>query len=77
MFWGFLFLLFFFREKEFLCGPCLCAKIQIKATKFCKTCEDPEPLCESCSQHHYRQKATRGHNICDDFKELSIHQRQK
>ena len=60
-------------EKDLLCEPCLCADVAIKATKVCKTCEDPEPLCESCAQQHNRQKATRGHEMCDDFKEYSTH----
>lgn len=62
-------------EKEFLCEPCLCTNIQIKATNFCQTCEDPELLCESCAQQHNRQKATRGHTMCNDLKEYFKHQR--
>lgn len=33
-------------------------------------CKDPEPLCESCDQQHTRQKATRGHEICNDLQEF-------
>lgn len=58
-----------------MCEPCLCANIQIKATKLCQTCEYPELLCESCAQQHSRQKATRGHKMRNDLKEYFHHQR--
>nr|XP_022290966.1 uncharacterized protein LOC111102491 isoform X2 [Crassostrea virginica] len=62
-------------ERELMCEPCLCANIQIKATKLCQTCEYPELLCESCAQQHNRQKATRGHKMRNDLKEYFHHQR--
>lgn len=39
----------------------------IKATHFCKTCEDPEPFCESCAKQHTRQKICKDHEICGDM----------
>lgn len=58
-------------EKQIFCHPCLCGDKQIKATHFCETCEDPEPLCEVCAQQHTRHKASRNHKIRDDLKQLS------
>ena len=43
----------------------------MEATHFCKTCDEPEPMCENCAQVHTRQKATRGHEINDDLKQFT------
>lgn len=53
--------------KEFTCVPCSFENEQVKATCFCQTCEDPEPLCETCATQHTRQKLTRGHEIVKDI----------
>ena len=50
----------------------MCANIQTIATRFCKSCEEPEPMCEVCASHHSRQKATKDHEICDDMGQFSI-----
>lgn len=68
-------LFFFFRENQYkqlevLCESCLFGNLNIRATHFCKTCEDPEPLCNSCAQLHIRHKLCRDHEICDVIEEL-------
>lgn len=49
------------------CYPCLNDFLKIKATHFCETCEDPEPLCKSCAKQHTRQKIAKDHDICADM----------
>lgn len=49
------------------CNPCSNDLIMSNATHFCKTCEDPEPLCESCAVQHTRQKIAKDHDICDNM----------
>lgn len=67
----FLILNFLFSEdsnlKELTCVPCSFKNIQVKAIYFCQTCEDPEPLFETCASQHTRQKLTRGHEIGKDI----------
>lgn len=62
---------FIFREdsnlKEITCVPCSLKNVQVKATFFCQSCEDPKPLCETCATQHTRQKLTRDHNIVKDI----------
>lgn len=53
-----------------LCDPCSNEDIHVPATHFCKTCDDPEPLCESCAKHHIRQKICRNHQICENIQEF-------
>lgn len=60
--------------KPMLCDPCLCGNIQTTASRFCQTCEDPEPMCEACAQLHTRQKATKGHEISSDMKQFHQHE---
>ena len=62
------------RGIEILCDPCLSGDIRSTATKFCKTCEDPEPLCDGCAQQHKRQKATKHHQMSNDLTQLPINQ---
>ena len=60
---------FYYRQtKQLFCDPCKYGKLKTEATMFCKTCDDPDPLCKECAKLHTRQKATRGHEICDDIK---------
>lgn len=54
-------------EKDLLCTPCADDDLEVKATHFCKTCEDPEPLCESCAKQHSRQKIAKNHEISADM----------
>lgn len=38
-----------------------------EADRFCKSCQDPEPMCETCAKEHTRHKASRDHEICLDL----------
>lgn len=58
------------KQSEFFCDSCVFENIKSKATHFCKTCEDPEPLCNKCAQQHLRHNLCRNHEICDDIEEL-------
>lgn len=58
-------------EKNILCSPCSNDNVDVKATHFCKTCKDPEPLCESCAKQHTRQKLARNHDVCADITDFS------
>ena len=58
-------------DNEILCDPCLYENVQIAGTKFCKTCQDPEPLCDGCAQQHTRQKSFRHHEISNELKQLA------
>ena len=68
--------LFFDRTKmkagrKILCSPCQRETFEADATKHCTTCEDPEPLCDVCAQHHTRRKETKQHVISDDVQKLA------
>lgn len=52
------------------CEPCFNENKQISATRFCKTCADPEPLCEKCAKQHIRQKISKEHKLCSDIQEF-------
>lgn len=52
------------------CGLCLFENIENKASMYCKTCKDPEPLCKECAKHHIRERGTRDHEICNDLEEI-------
>lgn len=52
-----------------LCIPCSNDSKEVQATHFCKTCEDPEPLCEMCANQHNRHKVSKDHEICPDIEE--------
>ena len=58
-------------EIEVLCDPCLSGDERTAATGFCKTCEDPEPLCDGCAKQHTRQKATKNHEINNDLTQFN------
>ena len=49
------------------CMPCLRDTITAEATKCCKTCKDPEPLCDDCADRHTRMEANKGHEMTDDL----------
>lgn len=56
--------------KDQHCNPCSYGDIIVRATHFCRTCENPEPLCENCSTQHVRQRKSRHHQICENIKEI-------
>lgn len=49
-------------ERE-LCNPCFSENLQVQATHFCKTCDEPELLCELCAKHHTKQKLFKDHEL--------------
>lgn len=53
-----------------LCEPCTTEKLEVPASFFCTTCEDPEPLCDACAKHHTKQKLSKNHELCGNLKEL-------
>lgn len=53
--------------KSMLCEPCITENQLIQATHFCRTCNDPELLCESCAKHHTKQKPFKGHQLSKDI----------
>lgn len=56
--------------KKLKCEPCYTEDILVLATHFCKTCDDPEPLCETCAKHHTKQRLYRNHQISEDIREF-------
>lgn len=56
--------------ERLLCEPCSTDNVQIEATRFCKTCDDPEPVCETCAKHHLRQKLSKDHEMCININEF-------
>lgn len=65
------------KKEDIECEPCLNDAQKITATHFCKTCEDPEPLCESCAKQHSRQKAFRDHELSRNIREFKNHASNK
>lgn len=57
-------------EKMIICGPCSSEELQVQATHFCKTCDDPEPLCEICAKHHTKQKLSKNHILSENMKDF-------
>ena len=58
-------------EKKVLCSPCLRETIEVEATKHCRDCKDPEPICNICALYHSRRKETREHEISNDMQQLA------
>lgn len=56
--------------KETLCEPCSTENLRIQATNFCKTCEDPEALCDNCAKQHTKQKYCKNHEMCKDMEKF-------
>nr|XP_022286825.1 uncharacterized protein LOC111099705 [Crassostrea virginica] len=57
--------------KEIQCAPCLRKNTQVRATQFCKTCNDSEPLCDVCSQHHTSQNEHENHELSEDLEKCN------
>ena len=59
------------------CKTCLDEKRESEATRVCKTCEVPEPLCDDCAKKHTKQKAIRGGemHLCVDLEYLKPNQK--
>lgn len=58
------------KTQKIVCVPCTFKKLRNEATRFCKTCEDPEPMCETCAEHHTLQQISRNHELSADIQEL-------
>lgn len=56
--------------RKMICVPCSNDSEEVEATHFCKTCEDPEPLCEMCAKDHTRYKMTKNHKIYAEMTEF-------
>lgn len=65
------------QEENVVCDQCLNDDKKVTATYFCKTCEDPEPLCELCAKQHTRQKAFRDHSLNGNMHEFQTHHSMK
>lgn len=53
-----------------VCNPCSGDNMKTKATQFCKTCDDPEPFCETCAKQHIRQKMFKKHTLSTDLRDM-------
>lgn len=58
------------KETKIVCEPCFNENKQITATHFCKTCDDPEPLCKACAKEHTRQKQSKDHKLSDKIEKF-------
>lgn len=56
--------------KHIFCEPCSTENNDVVATFFCKTCDDPEPLCNACAKQHTKQKLSKNHELCANLKEF-------
>lgn len=63
------------KQNDIFCEHCLYEDMKIKAAQYCKTCDEPEPLCSDCTKHHIRQKASRNHELCTDIEIFQFHQK--
>ena len=54
-------------QMQILCKPCFRETITTEATKCCKTCKDPEPLCDHCAQRHNMKEGNKEHEMSDDL----------
>lgn len=64
-------------EEDLACEPCLNGDKKVKATDFCKTCEDPEPLCAYCAKQHTRQRAFKEHKLSGHIHQFPKHPSNK
>ena len=55
---------------QIACKPCNRESITAEATKCCKTCKDPEPLCDLCAQRHTLKAGNKGHEMSDDLQQF-------
>lgn len=62
-------------RRTFSANTVFMKKKKIKAAQYCKTCDEPDPLCNDCAKHHIRQKASRNHELCNDIEIFQIHQK--
>ena len=60
-------------QMQIPCKPCSRDDITAEATKCCKTCKDPEPLCDVCAQRHTLRKGNKQHEMTDDLQQFFDH----
>lgn len=59
------------KEDNIICEPCLSDNLKVQATYFCKTCDDPELLCEACAKYHSKNsKLFKEHELSKIIKDL-------
>lgn len=58
------------KRDNIICEPCLSDNLKVQATYFCKTCDDPELLCEACAKYHSKQKLFKEHKLSKIIKDL-------
>ena len=56
--------------RRVFCEPCSFENKSKEADRFCKSCQDPEPMCEDCAKEHTRHRITRGHKMCLDLEQF-------
>lgn len=56
--------------KKRLCEPCSSEGSQVQATHFCETCDDPEPLCDTCAKNHNKQKLSKYHTLSKNMQDF-------
>ena len=57
-------------RNQISCKPCLRDTITAEATKRCRTCKDPEPLCDVCAKRHTLMEANKGHQMTADLQQF-------
>lgn len=60
-----------------LCEHCSKHDEEVEATCFCKTCDDPDPLCITCAKHHLRQTLSKDHEMCTDIEQFPNKERKE
>lgn len=58
------------QSTKLLCELCSTDEEHVEATHFCKTCDDPDPLCGMCAKHHLKQKLSKNHEMCADIEQF-------
>lgn len=54
------------------CDPCSSNDIEKVATAYCVDCEDPEPMCDDCTDQHRRMKKTKNHKMSKNKLTLNL-----
>ncbi|XP_076084706.1 uncharacterized protein LOC143055447 [Mytilus galloprovincialis] len=54
------------------CDPCSSNDTEKVATAYCLECEDPEPMCNECSDQHKRMKKTKNHKMSKNKLTLNL-----
>lgn len=70
---------FFFSldKSKVFCEICITDNELVEATHFCKTCDDPDPLCGTCAKIHLRHKLIKNHEICADIEHFPYKEKKE